>query len=109
MLEVNDRCWSHILTFLRQQEHIYIGDESRCRVFISGVFWILRSGAQWRLLPVEYGRWNTVYKRFRRWSDQGIWEKLHEFMLSSPDTESYLIDATIVRAHACAAGAKGGI
>ncbi len=100
-----DNQWSKILVFLRQQQETYVGDEEACRRFIEGVLWMARSGAQWRLLPSEYGGWNTVYKRFNRWSRRGIWEKMHEFFADDPDMESVIIDSTIVRAHPCAAGA----
>jgi len=104
-ITLNDEQWRKILPFLRTCSNIYIGQEVECRRFLDAVLWITRSGAQWRFLPDEYGNWNTIYKRFSRWSAQGVFEKLFEFLASDRDLEYLMIDSTVVRAHPAAAGA----
>lgn len=98
-------CWNRILPGQRGQWGGIAQDNRR---FINGVFWILRTGAPWRDLPPFYGKWGTVYQRFRRWRDKGIWEKLLEILVDEPDFEWLMIDPATVRCHPHAAGARGG-
>lgn len=80
------------------------------RSIINGILWRLRCGAPWRDVPLKYGSWNTIYRRFRRWSEAGVWEivavTLAEIMA---DTGHHSIDSTTVRALVSAAGGKGGL
>lgn len=97
--------WNRILQFLRACPDVYVGREEDCRRFVAGVLWVARTGAQWRAVPAEYGKWNTVYKRFLRWCERGLWERMHETFADDPDLEHLLLDSTTIRAHPCAAGA----
>ena len=70
-VRLTDEQWTKIRDFLLQDPNAYVGkDEEACRRFVEAVKWVSRSGAQWRLLPKEYGYWNTIYKRFMRWCRQ---------------------------------------
>ena len=105
MIGLSEEEWRKIQEFLRNEPRVNVGNELVCRLFVEAVLWMLRSGAQWRLLPTEYGRWNSVYKRFRNWSKKGVWERLHQFCVRDPDLEQLIIGSTNTRAHPCAAGA----
>lgn len=100
--------WSHLYDFLRDCDRIHTNNESRVKRFVEAVLWMSRSGSQWRLLPREYGDWNTVYKRFNDWTAKDIWTQMFAHFSQANDLEYLIIDATIMRAHACASGAKKG-
>ena len=103
---INKKQWGKIRSFLKTQGRlIYIGADEECQKFLEALIWMARSGAQWRLLPEEYGHWNHVYKRFAHWSKQGIFEKMAGFFAQDADLKYLMLDSTITRAHACAAGA----
>lgn len=82
-----------------------MGEEWKCRRFLNGVLWIARTGSQWRELPKRYGKWNTVYKRFARWDEAGVWLDMFLYFADDPDMDCLMLDSTVIRAHACAAGA----
>ena len=101
---IKEEAWSKILFFLKSIKNIYLGEEKKCKAFMEAVYWMVRTGAQWRELPYFYGKWNTIFQRFNAWSKKEIWSDLLSFCIQDPDLESVMIDATIVRAHACSAG-----
>jgi transposase len=72
------------------------------------VCWVVRTGSPWRDLPEAFGDWNSVFRRFSRWSIKGVWWRIFEAMSDDPDFEYLIVDSTIVRAHQHAAGAKKG-
>jgi transposase len=76
------------------------------RVVLNGILWVLRTGGPWRDLPSRFGPWNSVYTRFRRWVQQGVWDRVFQELSKDADSESFMIDATIVRAHQDATGAE---
>ena len=79
------------------------------RSIVNGILWRLRTGAPWRDVPGRYGKWNSIYRRFRRWSDAGVWEAVSVTLAEiMADSGHYSIDSTTVRAHVSAAGGKRG-
>jgi putative transposase len=107
--ELRDDQWNKIKELLSGKKSD-VGCTARDnRRFVDGVLWIARTGAHWRELPKEFGKWNTVFQRYNRWSKTGVWERVFKAMSADPDFEYAMIDSTIVRAHQHSAGAKGGI
>ena len=103
---VNERQRSKLMSFLHSCSGIYVGNESKTLRFIAAILWIVRSGSAWELLPEQLGKWNSVYQRFARWCERGIWEQMHTHFADDPDLACLLLDSTVIRAHPCAAGAS---
>ena len=79
------------------------------RRVISGILHVLKSGCRWCDCPPEYGPPTTIYNRFVRWAERGVWERLfRELAARGRSSETQMIDATYVKAHRSAAGAKRG-
>ena len=68
------------------------------RLFVDAVLYIAKTGCGWRQLPPEYGKWNSVWRRFNRFSESNIWEKVFD-KLKSKNEEIVAIDSTSVRVH----------
>ncbi len=103
--EISDENWQRIKDLLPGKE----GDPGRTaennRRFINAVLWIARTGAPWPDLPERFGKYDSVFQRFNRWSKNGTWQHIFEH-LQEPDLEWMMIDSTTVRAHQHAAGQK---
>lgn len=106
--DIAEKVWNLLSPLLPGQPGQWGGLAKDNRQFINAVFWVLRTGAPWRDLPPEYGKRGTVYQRFRRWRDKGVWEKILEALIDEPDYEWLMIDASHIKVHPHAAGAVGG-
>jgi transposase len=81
------------------------------RRFLNGMLHVLRVGCPWRDMHERYGLWNSVYVRFRRWAEQGVWDAILATLveLGLADDWQHMIDSTTVRGHVSAVGGKGGL
>ena len=107
-LVLSDAAWERMAPLIigRPDQKGSTGRDNR--MFVEGVLWIVRTGSPWRDLPEAFGDWNSVFRRFSRWSIKGVWWRIFEAMSDDPDFEYLIVDSTIVRAHQHAAGAKKG-
>jgi transposase len=79
------------------------------RRVISGIIHVLKSGCRWIDAQAEYEPRKTLYNRFVRWADRGVWVGLFEALARSGGPALQLmIDSSAVKAHRSAAGGKGG-
>jgi transposase len=78
------------------------------RMFIEAVLYQARTGSPWRDLPDDFGHWDAVYNRFRRWEARNLWKRLWQHMQQNGCmlATQVFIDSTIMRAHQHAAGAR---
>lgn len=96
--------WEKIYNYLCTIKKVRVKNEYKTRVFAEAVYFIMRTGAHWRELPSHYGKFRSVHKRFHEWASCDLWQELLEHFTKDHDGESVMIDATIIRAHPCAAG-----
>jgi transposase len=79
--------WTRIYSILQKEIGIHTHDEKRLRIFIEAIWYMARSGCQWRLLPEYYGHWRAVHKRFMKWVRKGRLERLLQQVKVDPDME----------------------
>jgi len=105
-MNLRDDQWDRIELLLPGKK----GDRGRTaadnRLFVEAVLWMARAGAPWRDLPGEFGLWNSVYKRFARWQERGVWQQVFAALAEDGDFEEVFIDSTVIRVHQHAAGAQ---
>jgi transposase len=112
--DLSNAQWQRLLPFLPPQKPKTGRPAIDHRQVVNGIRWILRTGAPWRDLPERYGHWQTVAGRFYRWQKSGLWQQMLSQLQSARDAAGELdwtvhhVDASVIRAHQHAAGAKRG-
>ena len=101
-LMLNDEHWSKLRTILLEHG---VYDKSSLRKIVEGILYRMRVGCPWRDLPSFFGRWNSVYQQFNRWSAKNKLTRLFTALIHEPDFEWEFIDGSIVKAHQHSTGA----
>jgi transposase len=106
--EISDNDWERIKDSL-PPENTGEGRPSKPnRLMLNGMLWRAKTGAPWRDLPEWFGSWNTVYSRFRLWSQSDVFMKVFQSLTGDSDMQDISIDSTSCKVHQHAAGAKKG-
>ncbi|WP_346909186.1 IS5 family transposase [uncultured Roseibium sp.] len=109
---LRDDQWERLREFVPGGRQGRRGPRSDGRRFFNAILWLARSGARWKDLPEDrFGPYQTAKRRYYRWIEAGVFERIFEAIAREPDMEWLAIDATVIRAHAQAAGGarkKGG-
>lgn len=103
---LRDDQWERIRDLLPGREG-YVGVTARDnRLFVETALYRFRAGIAWRDLPERFGNGVKVHRRFSRWAEAGVWERVFQVLAADADNEYAMIDSTIVRAHQHSAGAQ---
>jgi transposase len=103
---LDDATWASLMLIVQRIPHAWKKNEARLRLFVEAVLWIDRTGAPWRDLPGELGRWPSVFHRFRRWRRCGWWEMVFEAGRPCVPGDGFVAaDSTTCKAQRAATGA----
>ena len=103
--EITDKQWAIIAPHLPKAKSTGRPSLNQRTVF-NAICWVLSSGAKWRYIPKEYGNWNSIYHKFRKWCELGVFEKILQSLIDSCKKYSLIeIDSTFCKVHQHAAGA----
>ena len=103
--ELRDDQWARILPLIPGGSEGKRGPRTDNRRFINALLWMARSGARWKDLPPDFGAFQTVKRRYYRWVERGLIDRLFEQLCQGADLEWLMLDSTVIRAHQQAAGA----
>ncbi len=103
---LRDDQWDRIKDFLPGRAGHVGGTAADNRRFVEAVLYRYRAGVPWRDLPEWFGGWKNTHRRFRRWCESGVFERIFKMLAADHDNEYMMIDSTIIRAHQHSAGAR---
>lgn len=104
-LTIPDGEWSIIAPLLPGEYGRNGGSPTNNRTYFEGMLWLASTGTRWRDLPCTYGKWNSVFRRYRRWADAYVFDSMLRTLadLAIHDLAANMFDSLAVRAHAHAA------
>jgi transposase len=110
LTRMTDEDWERVVQVFRAVRSRRGGKGRNDRRFLEAVHYFCVHNITWRALPAEFGNWNSVWKRFWRLSQAGVFEAFFDALAAMSQTAHLvqMFDSTVVRAHVSAAGAKGG-
>jgi transposase len=77
------------------------------RRVVSGIVFVLQSGVMWRQAPAIYGPSKTLYTRYLRWNEQGVWTLIFQTLsASAAQDKTIMMDSTTIRVQRSALGAQ---
>lgn len=103
---LSDAQWRRLAPLLpemRTRGRPYADDH---RLTVEGILWVVRNGVPWRELPERFGNWITVYQRFRRWTERGVFQRVFDSLAGELDLSVAMVDGTFVKVHQHAVGAR---
>lgn len=109
--QITDEVWVAMQPLVHQAKRHHKGPKPKIsdRLFFEALLYLARTSIPWRDLPSEFGAWDAIYNRFRRWIASGSLQALFKLLTDDPQFEGFrrvMIDSTIIRAHQHAAGAQ---
>src|SRR5207247_4008811 len=109
--QLSDELWSRLEPLVEKAKKYRQGvkPELTDRLFLEALLYIARTGIPWRDLPSEFGAFDAVYNRFRRWEASGRLRRLFELITAEPElgeVRRLFVDSTIMRVHQHGSGAR---
>ena len=95
-LMLSDASWARMVSHITGDGRGRGASGRDNRMFVEGVLWVVYTGSAWRDLPERFGEWNTVSRRFSRWSKKGIWTRIFEEMADDNEFEYVIVDNAII-------------
>jgi transposase len=86
-VELTETEWTRLRPLLPPQRPRVGRPRHDHRLVLGGILWVVRNGASWRDMPLRYGKWERAYRRYRLWSDTGLWEQILRALRSAANEE----------------------
>jgi len=91
--------WDRIRPLIQRDSRLGGKTGGDSRMFVEAVLYHIRTGTPWRELPREYGEWNNLYVRFKRWYERDIWHDVCQELALDPDFRDAHLSNTVLEFH----------